>query len=152
MLGLRDSVTEFAQHDHRDRRPRLPPQNLTDTRFAVHERGQRVGIQDHARSSGSMTSNRSSILAWMRCVSLRSRRSLPNPSIHPGSPRRVLSVLTASFSCNASVTSCLSVWPRSAALDLALRNRRSGISSVVFMSPYYHIYGCLYRSWYLLMS
>jgi hypothetical protein len=31
--------------------------------------------------------------------------------------------------------------PRSAATDLARRNKKSGISSVVFTEPYYHIYG-----------
>jgi len=31
--------------------------------------------------------------------------------------------------------------PRSAATDLARRNRKSGISRVVFTGPYYHIYG-----------
>ncbi|RPI58777.1 MAG: hypothetical protein EHM56_00905 [Chloroflexi bacterium] len=31
--------------------------------------------------------------------------------------------------------------PRSAALDLAFLNNRSGISIVVFTRPYYHIYG-----------
>src|SRR5437016_5415080 len=33
--------------------------------------------------------------------------------------------------------------PRSAATDFARRNKKSGISRVVLMFPYYHIYGTL---------
>ena len=40
-----------------------------------------------------------------------------------------------SFSWTASVTSCRSGTPRSAATDLARRNKTSGISRVVFISP-----------------
>jgi hypothetical protein len=46
-------------------------------------------------------------------------------------------LLEASFSCKASLTNSLSVWLRSAAFDLALRKRTSGISMVVLMRPYY---------------
>ena len=35
--------------------------------------------------------------------------------------------------------------PRSAATDFARRNKKSGISRVVFMIPYYHIYGTVAR-------
>ena len=141
MAGLRDAVPEFAQHDDRNGRTNLPAQGVADTSIPIHERRQRVRVQNHVRSSGSMTSKTSSTLAWMRFVSLRSLRSLPKPCIQSGSVGTTLPVLAASFSCNASVTSSLSVWPRSAALDLALRNSGSGITSVVFTRPYCHIYG-----------
>src|SRR5580698_7194103 len=45
------------------------------------------------------------------------------------------------LSWTASVTSWRSGIPRSAASDFARRKRTSGISSVVFICPYYHIYG-----------
>jgi hypothetical protein len=44
-------------------------------------------------------------------------------------------LLAVSFSCSASLTNSLSVWLRSAALDLTLRKRTSGISIVVFTVP-----------------
>src|SRR6266540_4323817 len=77
----------------------------------------------------------------MRVVSLCKWRSLPKPCIQSGSPERAGLLLGLSFSCRASLTNCLSVWLRSAAFDLALRKRASGISMVVFIGPYYHIYG-----------
>jgi len=45
------------------------------------------------------------------------------------------------FSWTASVTNWRRGIPRSAATDLARRNKKSGISKVVFTLPYYHIYG-----------
>src|SRR5438309_1162089 len=71
----------------------------------------------------------------MRAVSLCKRRSLPNPRIHSGSPERAALLPDAIFSCRASLTNSLSDWPRSAAFDLTLRKRTSGISMVVFMPP-----------------
>jgi hypothetical protein len=85
MLGVGDTVARLAEYDDRDGRPHLAAQYLTDTRIAVHERGECIGIEDHARSSGSITSKASSILAWMRAVSARRRRNFPNPCIHSGS-------------------------------------------------------------------
>jgi hypothetical protein len=42
MPGLGDAIAEFAQHNDRDRRTRLPPQNLSDGGISVHERGERA--------------------------------------------------------------------------------------------------------------
>jgi 2-desacetyl-2-hydroxyethyl bacteriochlorophyllide A dehydrogenase len=77
----------------------------------------------------------------MRAVSFRKCRNLPKDCIHSGSAERAVLPRGASFSCKASLTNSLSVWLRSAALDLALRKRLSGMSIVVFTGPYYHIYG-----------
>ena len=63
MSGLGDAVAELAQHDDWNSRTRLPAQDFADASISVHERGERVGVQDHARSSGSMTSKASSIRA-----------------------------------------------------------------------------------------
>src|SRR5438270_1326708 len=138
MPGLRNTVAEFSEHDDGDGCSRLQPQDIPDTRIPIHERGQRVRVQDQVRSSGSITSNVSSILAWMRAVSLRKRRSFPKPCIHPGSPGRFALAFVASFSRSASVTSSFSVWPRSAAFDFAFRNSGTGFSIVVFIDSYYN--------------
>jgi hypothetical protein len=52
---------------------------------SVHERRQSVRVEDHLRSSGSITSNASCTRFSTRRVSARNARSLPNPVIHAGS-------------------------------------------------------------------
>ena len=62
MLGLRDTVSELTEHDHWDGRLRLMPQYLADANIAIDKGAQRIRIEDHARSSGSIISNSSSIV------------------------------------------------------------------------------------------
>src|SRR4029077_16422304 len=50
-------------------------------------------------------------------------------------------VVVFNFSWIASVTSWRRGIPRWAAADFARRNKKSGVSRVVFTHPYYHIYG-----------
>jgi hypothetical protein len=61
MPRLRNSVTKFPEHNYRDARPRLMAQHFANRRIAIDKCGQRVGIQDHSRSSASTTSNAPSI-------------------------------------------------------------------------------------------
>src|ERR1700733_6885766 len=70
-------------------------------------------------------------------VSLRRCRSLPKAFIQGFS---AVFVLATSLSLTASVTYSRNGIPRSAAADLARRNMVSGISKVVFMPSYSHIY------------
>jgi hypothetical protein len=58
---LGDPITKFSKHDDRDARSRLIAQYLAYARIAIDERRQRVGIEYHNRSSGSIPSNPSSI-------------------------------------------------------------------------------------------
>jgi hypothetical protein len=73
----RDAVAELARHDDRDGRRVRPEQDLADADIPVDERRRRVGIEDRARSSGSMPSNVSPILAWMRRVSCMRVPAMP---------------------------------------------------------------------------
>ena len=63
LLGLGYPVAKFTKHNDGYCRTRLSPQNIANANVSVHERGERVGIEDHARSSGSMISKARSILA-----------------------------------------------------------------------------------------
>src|SRR5205823_2658353 len=137
---LRNPITEFPERDDRDAGTRLAAQHVAHRGIAVDERRQGIGIENHIRSSASMTSNASSIIPWMRAVSLRRRWSFPNPPIHAGSPGCPRSDSAASLACSAPVTNSLSVCPRSAARDLALRKRGSGISIVVFIATHITIF------------
>ena len=100
MAGHRDTVAKFAQNDDWDRRACLAAKGLPHPGFSIHERGQRVGVQNHVRSSGSTTSKTASMLAWMRFVSLRASQRTED-CIH-SARRRPPSLSGPSFSCNAS--------------------------------------------------
>ena len=78
---------------------------------------------------------------WILAVSRRSGRSCPKPFIHGAWSLSEAAGRPESFSWRASVTKALRACPRSAAFALARRNTESGISRVVFTSPYSHIYG-----------
>ena len=137
------AVAELAEHDDRDSQSRFTAKEFTQRGVTVDKRRQRMGVQNHMRCSASTTSNSGSIRPRIFAVSVRSRRSLPKPAIHSGCAGGIRS-LGASFSRNASETMSLRVSPRSAASDLTLRNRGSGISMVVFTEtvlPYLRVYG-----------
>jgi len=143
MSRARDAVAKFAEHDDRNSQSRFTAKEFTQRRVTIDKRRQRIGVQNHLRSSASTTSNSCSIRPRIFAVSLRSWRSLPKPAIHSGCARGVRS-LGASFSRNASATKSLRDNPRSAARDLTRRNNGSGISMVVFMEtilPYLRVTG-----------
>src|SRR5208282_6164872 len=74
-------------------------------------------------------------------VSLRRWRSFPNDFIQGFESEPV--ACERSLSARASETRARKGMPRSAAADLARRKMASGISNVVFIAPYSHIYGSM---------
>src|SRR5437867_868100 len=64
----------------------------------------------------------------------------PKPFIHGGGALAVPAVLR-NLSLRASVKSCFRLTPLAAARVFARRKVESGISRVVFIKPYSHIYG-----------
>src|ERR1700676_447990 len=93
-------------------------------------------LENHCQTSRSICSNASSTRLSIRLRSLCRCLSLPTCFIQGFSWDVVFS-----FSWTASVTSWRRGIPRWAAADFARRNKKSGISRVVFTLPYYHIYG-----------
>ena len=120
-----------------------------DRRIALRQRGQGVGIDDHARSSCSIFSNSSSIMLRTRlCSSPRSDRA-PNPAIQGGRPFPECFTLTRRRSCSssASMKNCLKVTPRATASVLACRHNSSGRSIVVFIGPCLHAFSLASNQW-----
>src|SRR5215470_4858964 len=133
-----NSVSVFSEYDHWNGQLLRFAKYGFKRRFTLGHGREPVGVQDHKRSSASTCSNSSSTIRLILLVSLRRWRSLPNAFIH-GFSAALFSVTSLSFT--ASVTNSRKGIPRSAAADLARRKIESGISRVVFIQEWSHIYG-----------
>src|SRR5215470_6835122 len=133
-----NSVSVFSEYDHWNGQLLRFAKYGFKRRFTLGHGREPVGVQDHKRSSASTCSNSSSMIRLIFLVSLRRWRSLPNAVIQ-GFFAALFSARSLSFT--ASVTNSRKGIPRSAAVDLARRKMGSGISRVVFMEVWSHIYG-----------
>lgn len=131
--GLPDAEVKFAQHHHWDDQPGGRGQGVAAVRVAVSPGGERVGVEDHERSSASRVAN-SRAMSWsMRWVSAVRSASAPKPRIHGGSrsfPRSAAG--GARRLSNDRVTNSFRLCPSRAAVALTRRKRSSGMSRVVF--------------------
>jgi hypothetical protein len=105
------------------------PADANDRGLIIRHRRERVGVEDHSQSSGSIFSNSLLTIRLIGIVSLW-RCLRPPASLTQGFSS--LFKLASSSSVTASVTKARSGMPRWAATDLARRKMGSGISRVVF--------------------
>ena len=147
MTRLADAKVVLAENDSGHYQPVGRTKRGLDRRASFGPRGQGVGVEDHARSSGESLSNSSSIESRTRRFSSERSDNAPKPAIHRGSalPERFARADRRSCSSSASVKSRLKVTPRAAASALACRNTTSGSSMVVFIWPYFHKYGLIHN-------
>src|SRR5439155_20732442 len=117
--GGRDAEPVLSQHDHRNVKFVCSGYLLNNWGHATGKRRQRVGIENHCRSSGSIFSNSASMTRSIRRFSLWRCFSPPANTIH-GFRRLLEPSMRAIFSDNASSTSCLSVRPFRASVAFAL--------------------------------
>src|SRR5580700_5064834 len=150
MTRLGDAVAILAEHNYGERHLFGAGENGRQAGIVVSRGRQGIGIKNHfqkiicrgsftedqCQTSRSMCSNASSTRLSICLRSLCRCLSRPTCFIQGFSWDVVFN-----FSWTASVTSWRKGIPRWAAADFARRNRRSGISRVVFTYPYYHIYG-----------
>src|ERR1700674_2003312 len=136
MTRLGDAMAILAEHNDWERHLFGARENGRQAGIIVSRGRQGIGIKNHRQTSRSICSNASSTRLSICLRSLCRCLSLPTCFIQGLSWDVVFS-----FSWTASVTSWRKGIPRWAAADFARRNRKSGISRVVFTCPYYHIYG-----------
>src|SRR5947208_10547601 len=133
--GGRDAEAVISQHNDRNLKLVGSSDLLHNWRNAIRKCRERIRIENHCRSSGSMFSNSASITRSILRFSLWRCFKRPARTIH-GFCFLLTPSMRAIFSESASWTSCLSVRPCRAALAFTLRNSGSGISSVVFTDNY----------------
>src|ERR1700722_8192298 len=138
MTRLGDAVAIFTEHNYGERDLFGARENGRQAGIVVSRGRQGIGIKNHSQTSRSICSNASSTRLSICLRSLCRCLSRPTCRIQGFSWDVVFN-----FSWTASVTSWRKGIPRWAAADFARRNRKSGISRVVFTYPYYHIYGCI---------
>src|SRR6202521_1666832 len=147
MTRLGDAMAILAEHNYGERHLFGARENGRQAGIIVSRGRQGIGIKNHCQTSRSICSNAASTRLSICLRSLCRCLSLPTCFIQGLSWDVV-----CSFSWTASVTSWRKGMPRWAAADFARRNRKSGISRVVFTFPYYHIYGSRLRKFPFCMA
>src|SRR6266487_4272996 len=138
--GGRDAEAVISQHNDRNVKLVGSSDLLHNWRNAIRKCRERIRIENHCRSSGSMFSNSASITRSILRFSLW-RCFNPGGQCHPWFLSPAVAIYARNLLRQGFLDKLLERVPCRAAVAFALRKSASGISSVVFTNDCSHIYG-----------